>query len=93
MTQSDNLAAFWYRKAADQGHSSAQFNMAVLHLHGHGVERDAISAYSWLLLAQQQGHRPSTELMKELDDILNDEQRAEARRRSSEMSAQRVASD
>ena len=41
--QSDKLAAQWYRRAALQGHSRAQYNMAVLHLQGHGV---VITSYS-----------------------------------------------
>lgn len=82
VNQSDHLAAQWYRRAAMQGHSSAQYNMAVLHLRGDGVERDAISAYSWLLLARENGHGASDNLMAELDDILNEEQVEEARRRA-----------
>ena len=87
LTQSDHLAAQWYRKAALQGHSSAQYNMAVLHLHGHGVERDAISAYSWLLLSSEKNHTASKELMAELDGILNEKQLDEARRRAEQLGA------
>jgi TPR repeat protein len=82
VNQSDHLAAQWYRRAALQGHSSAQYNMAVLHLRGDGVERDAISAYSWLLLARENGHGASESLMAELDGILNEEQVEEAKRRA-----------
>lgn len=87
MIQSDNLAAYWYLKAAEQGHSSAQYNMAVLHLHGHGVERDAISAYAWLLLADANDHKASRKLMDDLDEILNEQQIQEARRRSEDLIA------
>jgi len=71
---SDKLAAQWYRKAAQQGHGRAQYNMAVLHLHGHGVERDPVEAYAWLLQSADSGHEPSQDLIKELNAILNHKQ-------------------
>lgn len=65
-----------------QGHSSAQYNMAVLHLHGHGVERDAVVAYAWLLQASSTGHEDSQVLMAELEQLLNARQIEEAHVRS-----------
>lgn len=85
VTQSDKLAAHWYRRAAEQGHARAQYNMAVLHLHGKGVERDAVEAYAWLLEAAENGHEASTELIKELDGILNPKQIEAARKRADEL--------
>jgi len=83
--QSDQKAAYWYRKAAQQGHGRAQYNMAVLHLQGHGVERDPIEAYAWLLLAQANGHQESQAVIDELDAILNPRQVQSAEARSSEL--------
>ena len=37
-------AASWYRKAADQGHARAQFNLGTLYEQGLGVEKDALTA-------------------------------------------------
>ncbi len=91
MTQSNNLAAYWYRKAAQQGHLSAQY-MAVLYLHGHGVDRDPVVAYAWLLLAADEGHKGSQELIKELDAILNEEQVHDAHQRSKELGVSRSSS-
>ncbi len=82
LAQSDSRAAYWYRKAAQQGHARAQFNMAVLHLRGHGVDRDPVEAYAWLLQSAAQGHEGSGDLLRELDAILNARQTAEARERS-----------
>jgi TPR repeat protein len=56
--------------------------MAVLHLHGHGVERDAIEAYAWLLQSSANGNENSKSLMHELDGLLNAKQIDEARIRS-----------
>ena len=82
VVQSYKLAAQWYRKAAQQGHTSAQYNMAVLHLQGEGVERDPVEAYAWLLHSSSVGHEPSLALIKELNGVLNKKQISIARDRS-----------
>ncbi len=82
VVRSDRLAAQWYRKAAQQGHGRAQYNMAVLHLHGHGVERDPVEAYAWLLHSSGSDHAASLELIDELDGILNPDQIGQARERT-----------
>jgi len=76
---SDKLAADWYRKAAQQGHARAQYNMAVLYLKGHGVERDPVEAYAWLLQSSSNGHEDSLVLIEELNDVLNTKQINSAR--------------
>jgi TPR repeat protein len=83
--QSNSLAARWYRKAAEQGHVKAQYNMAVLHLQGHGVSRDPVSAYAWLLHSAGQGHQASIELKGELDGMLNEKQIDAAQQQSAEL--------
>jgi TPR repeat protein len=66
--------------------------MAVLYLHGHGVDRDPVVAYAWLLLAADEGHKGSQELIKELDAILNQEQVHDAHQRSKELGVSRSSS-
>jgi len=85
VAQSYKLAAQWYRRAAQQGHIRAQYNMAVLHLQGEGVERDPVEAYAWLLLSSRAGHEPSVTLIEELDRVLNAKQIDAARERSTEL--------
>ena len=41
----------WFRKAADQGDASAQFNLGVMYANGSGTAGDLIEAYKWLTLA------------------------------------------
>ncbi len=82
VARSERQAAHWYREAAMQGHARAQYNMAVLHLQGHGVERDPVVAYAWLLLASGNGHEGSADLITELDGLLNARQIEEAHVRS-----------
>ncbi len=90
VAHNERLAARWYREAAMQGHPSAQYNMAVLHLQGHGVERDAIVAYAWLLLAAAKGHESSNELIAELDGVLNARQIEEAHVRSAALQVSKI---
>jgi len=44
-------ASTWYRKAADQGHAAAQFNLGLLYANGRGVDQDLVQAHMWLNLA------------------------------------------
>jgi TPR repeat protein len=49
-------AAIWYRKAADQGHASAQSALGWLYEEGQGVPRDYGQAAYWYQKAAEQGH-------------------------------------
>ena len=48
-------AAQWYLKAADQSHSLAQFNLAVMYAAGQGVARDEAKSMGWMQKAADQG--------------------------------------
>ena len=37
----------WYRRAADQGHATAQNNIGVMYKNGHGVEKNYQEALKW----------------------------------------------
>ena len=41
-------AAKWYRKAAELGNSTGQFELARMYMNGHGVTRDYAEAAKWL---------------------------------------------
>ena len=45
----------WYRKAAEQGHQSAQVNLGLLYT-GAGVPKDAVEAVKWFRKAAEQGN-------------------------------------
>ena len=72
-------AAKWYRKAALQRHSTASYNLGVMHLQGIGVDKDPLAAYVWLDLAAQQGHGKSRLVVSELNSVLSDKQLSAAR--------------
>jgi TPR repeat protein len=45
------LAAEWYRKAADQSHPLAQFNLGMMYANGQGVTRDDVQSATWFAKA------------------------------------------
>jgi len=45
----------WYRKAAEQGHANAQFNLGVGYANGQGVKQDHAEAVRWYRKATEQG--------------------------------------
>ncbi len=49
-------AAYWYQKAAGQGHTGAQYNLAHLLLNGQGVPKDPAQALYWWHRAARSGH-------------------------------------
>jgi len=48
-------AAEWYRKAADQNHHLAQFNLGQMFAQGHGVAHDETTAVMWMRRAADGG--------------------------------------
>ncbi|MBK8568743.1 MAG: sel1 repeat family protein [Nitrosomonadales bacterium] len=71
--QDDQQAAFWYHKAAEQGHAEAQFNLGLMYHNGQGVTQDDQQAASWYRKAGQQGDTRALEQLKGLG-ISNKEQ-------------------
>jgi|SRR5712671_301328 uncharacterized protein len=49
--QDAELAAQWYRCAADQGNAGSLYQLGLMHDKGHGVPRSAVIAYELLNLA------------------------------------------
>lgn len=54
--QNDELAAKWYRKAAEQGNATAQNNLGIMYRTGSGVEKNTEEAVNWYRKAAQQGY-------------------------------------
>ncbi|MGR5554634.1 tetratricopeptide repeat protein, partial [Vibrio alfacsensis] len=51
----DKEAVKWYRKAAEQGHASAQCNLGVMYAKGDGVLENDKEAVKWYRKAAEQG--------------------------------------
>ena len=59
-------AAVWFEKAAEQGHISAQVNLASLYTSGKGVEQDLELAFRWYREAASQGGEVEQDMIGEL---------------------------
>jgi TPR repeat protein len=54
-TQDYLQAAQWYLKAADQSHSLAQSNLAIMYTAGQGMARDEVKSMGWMRKAADLG--------------------------------------
>ncbi len=45
----------WFRKAVEQGHAKAQYNLGVMFRRGYGVQQDNVEAVKWYRKAAEQG--------------------------------------
>ena len=77
VAKDDREAVKWYRKAAEQNHASAQFNMGNCYAKGLGVAKDYVEAYKWSLLAAAQGGDEARRLSTGLEYWMTREQIAE----------------
>jgi len=62
-------AAKWYRKAAEQGHAEAQYNLGVSCAKGEGVKQDYSLAYIWLSLSASRRGEDYNEASKARDKV------------------------
>ena len=74
----DQLAVNWYRKAAEQGNASAQFNLGVRYANGRGVPKDDELAYFWWLLSSARGNETGIRNRDIIEKSLTPQQRASA---------------
>ena len=50
-------AIYWFRKAADSGHSAAQFNVGLYYAQGIEVAQNWELAFYWYSLSAEQGYQ------------------------------------
>jgi len=58
-------AVVWYRKAAEQGFSPAQFNLGWMYETGHGIPQDFVQAAAWYRKAADQGDEDAQDRLGE----------------------------
>ena len=69
MPQSYSEAVNWLRKAAEQGHAQAQFNLGVCYALGNGVPQSYTEAVKWFRKAAEQGQAEAIDVLKSLGEI------------------------
>ncbi|WP_109116566.1 caspase family protein [Azospirillum sp. TSO22-1] len=60
----------WFRKAADQGHIAAQYQIGVLYEQGRGGKRDLAQARTWFRKAAEAGHADAGKALQRLDQAV-----------------------
>jgi hypothetical protein len=60
----------WYRRAAEQGDSQAQYSLGLLYEKGQGVPRDIVEAAKWLNLSTAAAPRRSREARARIRDAV-----------------------
>ncbi|WP_455211188.1 tetratricopeptide repeat protein [Kaarinaea lacus] len=63
-------AVEWYRKAAIQNDSKAQYLLGVKYVNGHGVGVDEKLAYTWFAIAFNNGYEKAASPLKLLNQTL-----------------------
>ena len=56
LTKDEAEAVKWYRKAAEQNHAEAQYNLGWRYADGRGVPKDEAEAVKWFRRAAEQDH-------------------------------------
>ena len=92
VTKDAAQAVKWFRKAADQNHPAAQYNLAVGYERGDGVAKYEVEAYKWYRLAAKQGDRKAQRNATMLELLLSPEEIAEGKRRAQDWLEQRKKS-
>jgi TPR repeat protein len=63
-------AAMWYRRAAEQGDSLAQYSLGLLYDRGQGVPRNIVEASTWLNLSTAAAPRRAREARARIRDAV-----------------------
>jgi S1-C subfamily serine protease len=77
-------AVKWFRKSAEQGNASAQYNLGICYYNGQGVVKNEIEGYKWFLLAAAQGALNAKKNVSIAERRLSPAQRAEGQRLAQE---------
>jgi TPR repeat protein len=60
-------AVKWFRKAAEQGDSEAQFKLGIAYYYGKGITEDKVETIKWYRKAADQGNKDALILLKQLE--------------------------
>ena len=54
--EDEQQAAYWWARAAAQGHAQSQFNLGNCYYQGRGVDQDYVQAFEWFRKTAQHAH-------------------------------------
>ena len=56
----------WFRRAAEQGDATAQYNAGIAYAKGLGADKDIAEARKWFGKAAEQGYTPALQALETL---------------------------
>jgi len=74
----------WFKLAAEQGDSRAQFSLGLMYYDGSGVPQNYVQAHKWLNLSAANGDEKSKEFRDEVGGKMTPSQIAEAQKLAAE---------
>lgn len=78
------MASKWYGSAAEGGDPTAEFIYGQRVCSGVGVAKDPVEGLKWLQIATSRGSADATDLAKQMENGMNAEQIAEAKKRAAD---------
>ena len=83
--QDFDVAAEWYRKAAEKGVGDAQYRLGKLYEMGEGVPEDMEYAFGWYAVAAHVGNAKAAEALETATPKLSDKELIEAKKLAREL--------
>jgi len=77
-----------YLKAANQGYAAAQYYYGVSYFRGEGVPTDYVQAHAWMHVAAVKGYKPAVEYIRNITEVLSEEQLEESKSISDQLLAE-----
>jgi TPR repeat protein len=68
----------WMRKAAQQNHHQAQYNLGIMLANGQGSDANLVEAYAWLKIAATNGYNAAVDVIKQLGVELSSTEKKQA---------------
>lgn len=73
-----------YLESARQGHVESLYELGKMFGEGQGVLQDFVTAHAYFNVAAAKGHKQAVQARQILDDMMSNEERAQARKRANE---------
>ena len=76
----DQVCGMWMKRAAEKGHSMAQYNLGMMFEKGVGMKENLAEAYRWYSVSYTNGYLRSGDNAEKLWERLSPTQRADAKK-------------
>ena len=78
--QDDQICGMWMKRAAEKGHTRAQYIVGRMYELGLGMRADPVQAYKWYSLSAAQNYHMADTGAKNMWTVMSPQQQAEAKK-------------